>query len=164
MHYAGIGSRNTPKHILDIMTKAAAKLESLGYVLRSGGADGADSAFEKGVSSTDNKQIYYASTPVSPIAHDSVDQYHPCPQKLSGYARKLMARNHCQLFGNDPEDARSLFVICWTPRYTKNSDGGHIDGWGGTGQAIRIAAANDIPIRNLNDPEHLDSIKEWLEK
>jgi hypothetical protein len=40
-YYAGIGSRETPKDILDLISKIAIKLESLGYTLRSGGADGA---------------------------------------------------------------------------------------------------------------------------
>lgn len=47
--YAGIGSRKTPKHILDIMQYAASYLAAEGWTLHSGGAEGADSAFEKGV-------------------------------------------------------------------------------------------------------------------
>ena len=44
--YAGIGSRETPKEILKEMTKIGQELESKGYTLRSGGAIGADKAFE----------------------------------------------------------------------------------------------------------------------
>lgn len=47
-YYAGIGSRNTPADILDLMTHLARRLDSRGYTLRSGGADGADAAFERG--------------------------------------------------------------------------------------------------------------------
>lgn len=46
--YAGIGSRETPHHVLMDMVRIAKLLYSLGYTLRSGGADGADSAFEMG--------------------------------------------------------------------------------------------------------------------
>jgi hypothetical protein len=38
-----------------IMTKLARRLDELGFVLRSGGADGADSAFEDGAK---NKQVF----------------------------------------------------------------------------------------------------------
>lgn len=46
--YAGIGSRKTPKKILEQMRNISSFLAKEGYTLRSGGADGADSAFEDG--------------------------------------------------------------------------------------------------------------------
>ena len=46
--YAGIGARATPPEILNLMTRAAFALTKRGYVLRSGHAIGADSAFERG--------------------------------------------------------------------------------------------------------------------
>jgi predicted Rossmann fold nucleotide-binding protein DprA/Smf involved in DNA uptake len=46
--YAGIGSRSTPPETLPLIESIAARLAEKGWVLRSGGADGADSAFEKG--------------------------------------------------------------------------------------------------------------------
>lgn len=56
--YAGIGSRDTPEDILRLMAVVAAKREDDGFILRSGGADGADTAFESGVVSSDMKEIY----------------------------------------------------------------------------------------------------------
>lgn len=46
--YAGIGSRETPPAILETMRAAARRLRDLGFVLRSGGAAGADTAFAEG--------------------------------------------------------------------------------------------------------------------
>lgn len=46
--YTGIGSRETPPDILELMTKIARFMFKQGFTLRSGGADGADSAFEAG--------------------------------------------------------------------------------------------------------------------
>lgn len=43
-YYAGIGSRETPTRVLQLMIKAAQRLAQRGYTLRSGGADGADAA------------------------------------------------------------------------------------------------------------------------
>ncbi len=56
--YAGIGSRETPAEILMYMTRIASFLESKGYTLFSGGASGADTAFEIGVSNSGNKKIF----------------------------------------------------------------------------------------------------------
>src|SRR5690606_12262312 len=47
-YYTGIGSRETPKDILCLMVEVARKLSHLGWILRSGGAEGADTAFEIG--------------------------------------------------------------------------------------------------------------------
>jgi len=41
MNYSGIGSRETPDDILELMKAVAYKLAGRGYTLRSGGADGA---------------------------------------------------------------------------------------------------------------------------
>jgi hypothetical protein len=56
LFYAGIGSRQTPPDILAQMTRYAKRLQELGWVLRSGGAHGADTAFEHGAG--DMKEIF----------------------------------------------------------------------------------------------------------
>ena len=47
-YYSGIGSRNTPPDIKDLMKVIAEKLAEKGFTLRSGSSPGADIAFEKG--------------------------------------------------------------------------------------------------------------------
>lgn len=47
-YYTGIGSRESPEEICNLMTEMAYKLASQGWTLRSGGAQGADQAFEEG--------------------------------------------------------------------------------------------------------------------
>ena len=56
LRYAGIGSRSTPEPVLQIMHRVAHRLSEMGYTLLSGGAGGADSAFEAGCFS--KKEIY----------------------------------------------------------------------------------------------------------
>jgi predicted Rossmann fold nucleotide-binding protein DprA/Smf involved in DNA uptake len=56
--YAGIGSRRTPSEILELMKEIGSKLEIEGWLLRSGGAPGADQAFEAGISKDEAKQIW----------------------------------------------------------------------------------------------------------
>lgn len=152
--YAGIGSRNTPENIQAIMTKLATKLESLGWVLRSGGAIGADSAFELGLLSQGNKEIYYASTEMKDFALDSVKQFHPVPHKLNEYQTKLMARNYYQIMGFN-NDTPVKFVICWTPDGCNSHKTRSIN-TGGTGQAISIADSKGIKVMNLARIEDLD--------
>lgn len=50
-YYTGVGSRKTPAHIMEIMRDLGRKLCSEGWGLRSGGASGADQAFEHGAGS-----------------------------------------------------------------------------------------------------------------
>lgn len=137
MYYAGIGSRETPKDVLSSMTKLADDLWQLGWNLRSGGADGADKAFEAGAHQA--KQIYTANSRIPEWTYVFTDFFHPNPSALSPYARKLMNRNAMQILGangNDPVE----FVACWT-------EGGKLKG--GTAQALRIAKFYNIPVYNL---------------
>jgi len=146
-YYTGIGSRETPDDILKLMTKIAKYLYHLDYTLRSGGADGADTAFEIGAG--EKKKIYLpwrrfnnSDVPFVKIpdeAYKIAAQFHPVWDRLKEYSKHFHARNAMQILGenlNEPTD----FVICWTKK-------GKITG--GTGQALRIAIAYDIPIFNL---------------
>lgn len=145
--YAGIGSRSTPENIQAIMTKLATKLESLGWILRSGGAVGADLAFENGVTNSAMKEIFYATHEMKDFALDSVKQFHPAPHKLNEYQTKLMARNYYQIMGFN-NDMPVKFVICWTPDGCNSNNTRNIN-TGGTGQAISIADSKGIKVMNL---------------
>ena len=159
-YYAGIGARKTPPEILQLMTCIAAKLESLGYVLRSGGAEGADRAFEAGVTDSANKQVFLADGVISIDAFASVGQFHPAPASLSAYVRKLMARNYHQVMGPEGEP-KSSFVICWTPDGCK-SHATRTRASGGTGQAVSIADYHKVPLFNLADTADRHRIEKWL--
>lgn len=138
-HYAGIGSRQTPAHICEKMTDVAVTLKTAGFILRSGGADGADIAFEAGAG--DAKEIFYPSAGGSHFwrALEIAEFYHPAWERCGHNARLLHTRNVYQVLGPDLVSF-SEFVICWT------KDGGAT---GGTGQAIRIARAFGIPVINM---------------
>jgi hypothetical protein len=153
MYYTGIGSRSTPEDILKDMTNIATNLELSGFTLRSGGANGADSAFEAGVSDPRNADIYLpwsgfnrntsALFDITQEALDMAKAFHPAWDRCSPAARKFHARNCYQVLGRYL-DQPSDFVLCWTP-------GG---AWtGGTAQALRIAYAHKIPIFNMSDDD-----------
>lgn len=136
MYYAGIGSRETPCEVLAQMEGIARELFARGYILRSGGAQGADSAFELGAGI--QKEIFRASD-ATPASLELASKYHPAWHRCSDYAKRLHARNGFQILGRDLFSP-SRFVVCWT------KDGGPT---GGTGQAIRLATAYQIPVFNL---------------
>jgi hypothetical protein len=149
-YYAGIGSRQTPTDIQHKMTEIAHRLNSMGYCLRSGGAGGADTAFELGAN---KKQIFLPwggfngrkengkDYIVPPYNEALVELFHPKPLSLSEAGRKLMSRNSYQVLGLTLENPVD-FVLCWT------KDG---KASGGTGQAIRIAEHFKIPVFNLKN-------------
>ena len=145
-YYAGIGSRDTPKLICEFMTNVAEYLEGRGYVLRSGGAEGADTAFEKGAH---RAGIYTTNQPIPIWTDVFVDHFHPAPDRLKPFARKLMQRNALQVLGSDGNTPVE-FVVCWT------KDGKFS---GGTGQALRISDYYNIPIYNLYYNEVYEKIK-----
>ena len=150
MCYAGVGSRETPEAMLVYFRHLAGVLETSGYTLRSGGAPGADSAFEQGVFKL--KEIFLPwkgfNGNASPLyrlpelAFTLAEKFHPAWPKLKPAVRCLMARNVLQVLGPNC-DSPSAFVVCWT----KDASGA-----GGTGQAIRIARAYRIPVFDFGDP------------
>jgi hypothetical protein len=155
--YTGVGARKTPPHVLDLMTKLAEKL-SLLYILRSGGAKGADQAFEKGAKFAN---IYYAND-ATVEAINIAGQYHPAWNKCQEWARKLHGRNAFQILGNDLA-APSKFVLCWTPDGAISHAERTIK-TGGTGTAISIASAYGVPVYNLQRYDHFMLALEWVNK
>lgn len=157
--YTGVGSRKTPAWALELMKKMAAKLSADGWVLRSGGADGADSAFEVGAG--DRKEIYRAHH-CTPEAMAVAAKFHPAWHRCGAFARKLHGRNSFQVLGRDL-NAPSAFLVCWT------EDGccRHADRsirTGGTGTAISIADAHGVEILNLQNPSHAARARRYLKK
>ncbi len=150
--YAGIGSRRqTPLFISNMMTEVAAKLESMDYVLRSGGAQGADKAFEAGVVYDDAKQIFRPKH-ATQFAIDLAANFHPYWDNCDSIARKLHGRNSMIILGENL-DSPVKFVICYTP------DG---KASGGTGVGIRIAESFNIPVFNLFFPDVRDRINDFI--
>jgi len=162
MIYTGIGSRKTPKVTLGLMFNIGAKMALLGHILRSGGAAGADKAFENGCkSASGTKKIFFASDVNNrPDAIDLALSYHGAPHLCSTYAQKLHGRNSFQILGINL-DSPSDGVICWTPDGCVNHESRTIK-TGGTGTAISIASTRQIKIWNLSRPEHFDRWVTWL--
>ena len=172
--YAGIGSRNTPLSVQEVITELAGRLEDDNWILRSGAAQGADQAFMRGIKNPEAQQIYlpwdnfkagertfnanapgfynYQSLPGYAQALASVGRFHPNAAALKQEGLHLMGRNAMQILGPDLQTP-SKVVYAYTP-------GGQ--GGGGTGQAIRIAQSAGIPVQDLGNPEILDRVRSNL--
>jgi hypothetical protein len=160
--YTGVGSRETPTEILEMMEYVAYRLGFMGWTLRSGCAPGADSAFENGANEacksrpdfSPKPELYLpwpdfegrtedqvARTHPQKEAFAIAAEHHPAWHGLKQGAKALHARNVHQVLGPDVTAPDfSKYIICWTP------DG---KGGGGTGQAIRIAQHHGIPVFDL---------------
>ena len=170
MIFAGIGSRKTPQHILDLMFWIGYLKAQKQEACATGACIGPDQAFANGtiygggvvhlylpwysyeqvwVNSLPRNQITITVLRDSDIeANNSVNQFHPTPEKLSQGMRKLHARNYLILNQiNRP-------VICYT-------EGGRVQG--GTGQGIRIAQHLGKIIHNLGDKNILDQYTHWVQ-
>ena len=171
--YAGIGSRKTPLGILILMTLTA-RLLSGSFRLNSGGADGADTAFELGAGDNaniflpwpgfNNSQRRYEKPSQRLIdeAEKIMESVHPAWGRLSQGARKLHTRNCFQALGQDLRTPVK-FVLCWTP------DGAYNEQMctsktGGTGTAIKLASRHGIEVFNLKNEQHLQRILDMFAK
>ena len=165
IYYAGIGSRQTPREIIELFKRVARYLAGEGLVLRSGSAEGADTAFEIGCDSAGGKKEIYlpwkgfgdSTSKLFTQSKEAIEiakKYHPQWSILSQGAKKLQSRNVMQVLGQDLKTP-SRFIICWT------KDG---EGRGGTGQALRIAKDYDIPIFDCGNFNDINECRRELKK
>lgn len=178
----GIGSRETPKAILDTMRKLCKKMVLQGYTLRSGGANGADAycaygwgdAYEenKGIPSAEiyipwngfnelragqRNVVLVKDSKIIQQAHKILQKVHPAFDKLTRGPLALHTRNCFQVLGADL-CTKSTMVIA----YAKTDSNGNP--LGGTATAINIAKKEGIAVRNLYLEEDLEKAIKYLEK
>lgn len=156
-YYAGIGSRETPTDILNYMNTVARRLAKLGFILRSGGAKGADKAFKAGANGV---SVILRPGHATVEAIKEASKFHPAWKKCSASAQRLHGRNVMIILGEDKlddEDKWVEFVICWTPPEIPR---------GGTKLGMRVAEDRGITVFNLavhGKRELLESLLERLE-
>ena len=162
--YAGIGSRKTPRVIIEKIQYIAQVLADHGWGVRSGGARGADEVFDEFAGFRNGKRevwlpwrgyngIHVLNYPYKTpdrgesrtycrIAQDHHPAWERCNQERPR-ASHPERRNHIGYLGSRGTcNNKSRAVICWTPN-------GKVVG--GTGMGIRIAKTYEIPVFNLYD-------------
>ena len=172
--YTGIGSRETPEPVLEQMRGLAAAMAEAGFTLRSGGAEGADAAFEQGARTVvgARMQIYLPwqgfngnPSPLYTVEQRALDvarRTHPAWHRLSPAARKLHGRNCYQVLGLS-FDVPSQFVVCWTSDGCESACTRSVK-TGGTGTAIELAERHGVPVFNLNRAGRSAALREWLQR
>jgi hypothetical protein len=174
LDYTGIGSRKTPENVLKLMQAIGYRLGSLGIQLRSGGAEGADSAFEagarrairehpgsvpliflpypgfrgkSGITFAPNSQIQKEATRI-------IKDTHPAWDRCSDFAKKAHTRNAFQVLGGDLRTPSQFLVffaeVCQ----------GQIQG--GTKTAVVLAQKFQIPCFNLFYSSAKPELKKFL--
>lgn len=165
-YYTGIGSRETPVEICELMKQIAGAMEKHGFTLRSGGAVGADSAFEEGAT---DREIYLPYEnfnfknmvyPIPPEAFDIASTIHPAWDKLPPGPKKMMARNAMQILGHDLAVPTKV-VVCWTADGCI-SEAERTRKTGGTGQAIAQASRLGIDVFNLQRVDHYERLRAFV--
>lgn len=167
--YTGVGSRKTPMAMQLLMMRFAEAAAKKNYTLRSGGALGADSAFENGCDKVKGaKEIFFAAdTHGREDVFEFAQHFHPNWGACSEYAKKLHARNAFQVLGiNGPgQSPTSRFLVCWTPDgYGAHPSIKRSYATGGTGTAIDIAKYYGVLVYNLFDETCRLLIEESLER
>lgn len=178
MYYAGIGSRDCPEDIGAIMTATARELEKIGFILRSGGARGADTYFELGVHDPENKEIFIHKERTKTHSHDPrmgvynaqrfdnwadaeriASQIHPKWNRCNLDAQQLHTRNVYQVLGSDlRQQGYSDFVMCWAiPDIHGVPEGGTRTAW-------NVAVQYGIPRFNLAVRKDRERVVSWLEQ
>lgn len=158
--YTGVGSRQTPERVCELIRRIAARLETRGWHVRTGDAAGADRAFADGAVSLENVTVFapwkrkehddrtvVLDGDIAARAHAIAKEIHPVWDALKWADKALHARNVPQVLGSTLE-APSRFLACWT------EDGAETEEetsrrTGGTRTAIVVASRNGVPVYNL---------------
>lgn len=175
--YAGVGSRETPPDVLAKMEAVGRILAAKGLILRSGGAIGADSAFERGSDAAGGKkEIFIAWQKISndrkaakvPGADKDIVGYDAEDERIASAViaalrtrpwaergpgdKALQSRNVRQVLGLRKDSPVGAVLA-----YTK-------DGLlkGGTATAIQIAVDRGIPVVNLGSARWRDASAEEI--
>lgn len=172
--YAGVGSRACNATELGLIQKISQHVANRNWLLRSGGAKGADSAFEWGCQQAlGHKEIFIPCSPFNgrqsgdmdvfniPFDMDVFETYvskiHPNPQALlqpkNRFALLAHTRNVYQILGPNVDDPVDLVIYC------ANEHNGVVAG--GTATAVHLARSLEIPTYNLryNHVAAVDAIK-----
>ena len=186
--YTGVGSRETPDDILILMRRIGYIMAMKGVALRTGEADGADSAFYKGVVDAYDlhrvkfenevfvagppKSFHYVNDVVDIFSRDSsspIEKFRETAVRIRGswddlsyFGAKCHIRNVAQVLGaNGNSPSRGL--ICWAKPVNTikvaESKMRYVEG--GTNTAYCTAILHNIPVYNLRELEHRLYFENW---
>lgn len=179
-YYTGIGSRVISEDERSLIHKLSGKLYQEGYTLRSGCADGADTAFWEGLQGVADwhttpppcqlflpwvgfnghsgwplyETVCDEDWPYFYQAKEIMTGIHPAPDRLTRGAMALHTRNVPQILG-PTLDKRSSFVI-----FCSDQKGTEVKG--GTRTAVELARDLGIKTFNLRVEQERQRLEEWV--
>lgn len=182
VYYTGVGSRDTPKTQCEALKAIATSLAHARYTLRSGGAEGADTAFEDGAKEfliRSPKQLYDIYLPwdgfegrKKSLNHHIPEDCHPMLwaeatriakathpdwNACSKGSKTLHTRNVFQVLGHTLDNP-SKFLICWAPVDRKGAPKG------GTATAWNIAKEHSVKCFNINTTFDVFELDDYLKE
>lgn len=167
LKYAGIGPRQCPLEVCEEMFSVATQMDSKGWTVRSGHAQGADQAWALGHKPT-QREIYlpwarfnlvsgmpegFHVSPATAQLEVVARAVHPYWDRLSQGGQKLMMRNVSIILGHELDDPVQ-FAAYWSA--TKKVQGG-------TGNAVRLASLYGIPSFNIAFEEDQQAMTAFVE-
>lgn len=169
----GIGSREIDETGKARVTEIAKMMDAKGFILRSGGAPGADTVFEANMS---QKEIYLPwkgfgeregreATSFDIVGVDSkainiAKEIHPHWNAVTSGGAKLLGRDVYQVLGATLDMPSSL-CVCWTKDGAKTEKESS-KATGGSRTAIVLADRNHIPVFNLKLDADYEALKKIL--
>ncbi len=169
--YTGIGHRKVDSVTFSLIIDIAKAFRNRLLTLRSGGAEGCDTAFEIGSGPDNNIYLPWngfngkkddTGEFVNSLSLDNhkeaeyiANMHHPNWSSCSSAAKLLHTRNVYQVLGfelNNP----SQVLVCWAEPCKKNIVKG------GTGTAVRIAYSHGVPVYNIWLQKDLSDLKRVL--
>lgn len=185
--FAGVGSRETPTDVLEVIRRVSHCLYDAGWFCMSGDADGADTAFHTGAMRSSRYPLtgFAAFLPWNGVEKKSTNMRRYENPELGLYdaamfdnwesanaiaseARggfhglgrggiSLHTRNAYQVLSPTLRDPVQRVLFWAKPIY-----GGKVEG--GTNTALQIALKHEIPTINLHDNRQRDTVERYLEQ
>jgi len=164
----GIGSREIDTIQFEICQNLATVLANKGWHLRSGGARGADTAWELGFTGSDRKTIYLpernfngrGNAPYFKVpsdwhelwfeAQEIARKIHPRFDAMAEFGQNAHTRNVFQVLGDDLKTKADLVIACAEP------NGRSVKG--GTATAFNLAKALGVTTFNVWLPQDRETI------
>lgn len=173
--YTGIGSRDISEEELDLLVSIAEKLAYTGWKLRSGGAEGADTAFEKGCAGGEGQAEIFIPWKGfgTKIENANSKRYIPNDDKFQDARRLLLTEEIIPWFDNMKQGAqklhaRNVYQVLGTDNtksdllvYCADDDKNGIPK-GGTRTAVLLAREAEVPTYNVRNEEQRKSLLELI--
>ena len=166
--YVGTGNRDAPESVLKQMHELANQLSQFGYILRSGGLDGPDLAFEAGSKDTElhlpwkdfnqRKAYSYFNSQENKVL---AKMFQPTFDGLKPAIQAFLCKNVRCIMGKDLKSP-VRFMVLWSNDGAEHSKD-IVQATGQMTHLIKIASAMKIPVFNLGRQDAEQRLKHYLE-